>query len=296
MKRMNIVAMALSLLVPWVVFCLDFAMLSFHMHYADPSLCQTLTIIQAVIMCILVLLAFGFSVRSRYLVSGADGSNADPSWLLFVAVSSLFAIAAAMYCGNRNFKLNSQVYFDINALNTYQGVDVARMRGQELMDAGRVTFVEGTQVDLGRSMAFKNQETYCVAPITIGGGGAAGAPPLASYDFWAVGKDCCGAPASGPVDFRCGAFDNPRARGGFRALNDQDRAFYRLAVQQAQSTYAIRAVHPLFFHWVADPEAESQSYLSSAHQVLLGGMFVFFGFQMALVYMASSVFKMFFGS
>lgn len=295
-RRMNIVSMALALLVPWVVFCLNFAMLSFDMHYLNPDLCRTLTIIQVVVMGLLVLLALGLSVRSRFLVRVADGTNQDPSWLLFIAVSALFAVAAAMYCGNRNFKVNTQVYFDIQALNTYQGVDVAQMRGQELMDAGRINFVEGTHIDLSRSMAFKNQETYCVAPITISGASVVGSPPLASYDFWAVGKGCCGAPASGQVDFKCGAYDNPAAKGGFRALSNQDRAFYRLAVQQAQSTYAIRAVHPLFFHWVADPEAEAVSYLSGAHQVLLGGMFVFFGFQMLLVYMASNAFKMCLGS
>ena len=46
---------------------------------------------------------------------------------------------------------------------------------------------------------------------------------------------------------------------------------------------AVRASHPLFFHWVADPEAESAGYLNGAHQAMLGGIFIFFGFQLALV-------------
>lgn len=57
------------------------------------------------------------------------------------------------------------------------------------------------------------------------------------------------------ANFHCDHFNNPHANGGYRLMTDNDRPFYRLAVQQAEATYKIRAVHPLFFEWAIDPIA-----------------------------------------
>lgn len=108
------------------------------------------------------------------------------------------------------------------------------------MDAGRVQFVSGTELDLKLANGFKNTDVFCVAPITLNGAS------LASYDFWAVGKNCC---SDQMADFRCGASAGLGPKGGVRVTDDVDRDFYRLAVQQAQSAHAIKAVHPLFFEW-----------------------------------------------
>jgi len=191
------------------------------------------------------------------------------------------ALLLGVALGDRNFWTHMQPYYDLTNLNSYQGVDPARMRGQELMDAGRVLFVPGTRLDLSRSMGFKNQDTYCVAPIT--GGAVQGNPPLASYDFFAVGKNCCSGNAA---DFKCGLYNHPSAHGGVRLVRDEERAFYRLAVQQAQSAFAIKAVHPLFFHWVVDPMDEVASFRQQAYQFYLTAMFSHFGFQLVLVVIA----------
>lgn len=286
-KRMNVIPICLSVFVPWVTFCLFFAMMSFEMHYRQPDTCRTLTIIACVVFALGIIADAGYMWYKRR--TGSAGM-ANGSWLLFLCVSCLMAVVAGMIYGNHNFWQHSEVYFDITALNSYNAVDPARMRGQELMDAGRVRFVAGTHLDLTRSMGFRNMGTYCVAPIT--GGAVEGNPPLANYDFWAVGKDCCTSNSFGG-DFRCGAYNNPKAHAGLRLMRDEERAFYRLAVQQAESAFQVKATHPLFFHWVEDPVESTYQYQRDAFQTYFIGMVAYFVLQMLTVYMAATCFVKF---
>merc|ERR1740127_237767 len=123
-------------------------------------------------------------------------------------------------------------YMSMRHLNTYTDINPTTMRGQQLMDAGSVTFTNTTRVDVTRSMGFRNYDTYCVAPITV--------PELNSsvYDFWAVGLNCC--PGVQP-SFNCPNARVRGSRGGLRLLRSADRPFYRLAVQQAEVAYNITA-------------------------------------------------------
>lgn len=286
-KRMNVWAICINVFVPWIAFCLVFAMMSFEMHYKTPDACQTILMITVIVLALALLLDFFWIWLKR---RAGEASLAGGSWIIFLVVSCLAAVFSGVIAGNYNFWTSAELFYDITALNSYNAVDPTRMRGQELMDAGRALFVPGTHLDLTRSMGFKNMDTYCVAPIT--GGTVAGNPPLASYDFWAVGKDCCSSSATGG-DFRCGQYDNANARGGLRLMRDEDRAFFRLAVQQAESAYQIKATHPLFFNWVEDPIEATYQFQRNAFQTYFIGMCSFFGFQMLTVYIAASCFVKF---
>lgn len=145
------------------------------------------------------------------------------------------------------------------------------------MDAGSVHFTNSSFVLMQRSVAFQDLHTYCVAPIT------STKAPLASYDFWAVGVDCCSETAA---DFRCGEYNNPNAHVGLRVLNDEQRSFFRLAVQQAEARYAIKATHPLFFYWGENAAADTQALHDDAIKYMLIAMMAYFAFQLVCVLLA----------
>ena len=138
-----------------------------------------------------------------------------------------------------------------------------------------------------RSMAFKNVDTYCVAPVSVLQGRLWLLPqfsqilcrvsmpggvvlPLETYDFWAIGMDCCSVNAA---DFHCGTglgwilsvrpekaklaggeVGNFKAHSGLRLLDDRQRSFYRLAVEQAAGICRERRVSCL-----ADGCAEAEA-------------------------------------
>merc|ERR1719454_2812884 len=118
-------------------------------------------------------------------------ANYQPTWLVFVFLTSLVALILGPALGNRNFSQNMRPYYDLQGLNDYASVDPSRMRGEQMMDAGRVQFSQGASPDLRKAYAFQNVDTYCVVPITINNPKAGEPTPLSSYDFWAVGLNCC---------------------------------------------------------------------------------------------------------
>jgi len=150
------------------------------------------------------------------------------------------------------------------------------------MDAGRIYFADGTGLDMKKASSFKNTDLYCVAPIVTG------TDKLSHYDFWAVGMNCCSGVSP---DFRCGQFNNPKARSGLRITSDSSRPYYRLAVQMAAAQFDLLAPHPLFFTWIQDPVAELAEYLDAGWRYFLLGVCSHFAFNLFCALSATVVFS-----
>jgi len=147
------------------------------------------------------------------------------------------------------------------------------------MDAGRIHFSEDAHVDISRSMGFRNYDTYCVAPITVGDA------KLANYDFWAVGTNCC--LGSDGRDFRCGEFNNLAAHSGLRLMDDKERRYFRLAVEQAEAAYDIDSNHAVFMYWMQDPDAELQAYSNEGNENFVSAICACVAVQLFLVVLTS---------
>lgn len=279
---MNLISIFQCLILPWGLFCLMYAVMSFQIHYLKPWLCYML----AGCGLIVVLACAGLALRIAMKKLQAD-QNREPNWFIFLFLTMLVGWILGVVLGDLNFWTNMQPYYDYTNLNEYSLVNPATMRGQQLMDGGRVQFENSSALDLRRSMGFRNLDVYCVAPITVRSSAAGILLPLASYDFWAVGLGCC---SGNTADFACGEFNNPNAHGGLRLLHDDQRPFYRLAVQQAESAYNIKANHPLFFYWTEDPTAEMTSFRDEGYKYYLIGMLLHFAWQILCVGLAAAGF------
>lgn len=256
-RRLNAVAIGISLFMPWLLFSIVFGLLSFNLHYKQPQITN-----------VLILIAFGVVVLSGYYAAKAMKNRFtepgyQPSWYIFIAVTSLIAFVLALIVGSWNYVECMKPYYDLMNLAEYRDIDTNAFLGEQIMDAGRINFKPGTGLTLPLSMGFKSHDVYCVAPISTKDVNGSPSNPSdfsksgQSIDFWAVGKNCCSGVAA---DFHCSGFSDPNAKGVIRAMHDEDRPFYRLAVQQAEATYKIKANHPLFFHWVHDADEATEAY------------------------------------
>mmetsp|Transcript_49583 Transcript_49583/g.91466 ORF Transcript_49583/g.91466 Transcript_49583/m.91466 type:complete len:317 (-) Transcript_49583:45-995(-) len=240
-RRLNLMAILCAVLVPWMVYATAVYALSFRVHFNHPLWALSIAI-----------LALGFTCCTLWMARKEFQPNIPKTWYSFIAISCLVAWGAGLAVGDFIYGVHTRRGYELQTLNTYPGVDPSTQSGEEVMDAGRIIFKVGSRLDLKRSMGFKNSKVYCVAPIVLPGADA----PV-SYDFWAVGSDCCSGLVS---DFHCGEYSNPKASAGVRLMDDESRAFYRLAVQQAEAMYGIVAAHPLFFEWVQDPVQVVQNF------------------------------------
>lgn len=272
-KPINLSALLVCLLLPWIIFVAVFSMNSLSIHYDSPGLATITEVVCGVIIAVLVYSAFQkFSAAS---------DSSQYSWYIFLVVTSIMALVLGKILGHQNYVTNIMPYMDAMQLNLYSNVNPAEYKGNQLMDAGRIHFAQGTKLDLTKSMGFKNLNNYCVAPITFEN------QQLKNYDFWAVGLNCC---SGHMADFHCGEYNNPAAHSGLRLMRDDLRSYFRLAVQQAEAAYNINANHPVFLYWMQDPLTELAAFQNKGQAFWMTGLFVALGIQFLLVVLATIFF------
>lgn len=285
-KRMNVAGLFAGLFVPWLLFTVPMAITSFWLHFKWPVTTWIL------VGCgVAVALGIGALAVQKANQLMKHDPKYFPTWYAFIFITGLIGAVLGPILGNSIFWHHMQPYYELENLNDYSLVDPTRMRGQQMMDAGRVQFIKNATIDLRRAYAFQNLETYCVAPITVNNAALGGATPLFSYDFWAVGVNCCSGAASpedpNAVDFHCGPAKSLTAREGVRFMDDSQRGFLRLAVQQAESAHKITATHPLFFLWTEDAVRDVYDYKARAYKWFAEAMCAFFVVQLCLVSIVS---------
>lgn len=184
-------------------------------------------------------------------------------WTWFPCWKFLFCLLGSTmggFVGHHLWETYWQQYSEISLLKAYRGIDPAVVPGAQIQDAGAVEFASTAGIDSEHAGCFMNAgRTYCIAPIVTNGTmlqNVGGAPRYGSYDYFAVGVDCCSCP---DINFRCGAWRHPWAEGGIRSTDLEARPFYRLAVEAWASTYRKTSNHPLFFEWVDSPVAHRKS-------------------------------------
>lgn len=240
--RMNVVPMFLNVFVPWGIFILCCGISSFYTMYAHPNIAWAL-----------ISLVFMLVIISILVATFARKFDPDPTWFTFTAIAVGIMAIAGTVAGQANFDTWSRPYYEIQDLKPVRGIDASFTPGKNLMDGGLFFFKPGNRIDSTRAWHFKFKSFYCVAPIITN----SSAPLNQEYSFWAVGKDCCSASSS---DFRCGSWGTVGAAGGIRVTSGSDLAYYRLAVQQAESLYSILAPAPIFLTWSASPSFEVASW------------------------------------
>lgn len=193
--RINLLGVLAALFLPWAVYITMFALWSFQLRYTAPGKVLAITVILGLVVGLYCLHRVQLSCRALFGQSSLVETGRFAVWALFIAVTAAVAFGVGVPMGSYNYSKNMRGIYDVQSLNAFVEVNPATMRGQELMDAGRVQFVSGANINLNLANGFKNTDIYCVAPITVNNAA------LASYDFWAVGKNCC---SDQLADFRCG--------------------------------------------------------------------------------------------
>jgi len=268
-KRPSLPVLVGCIFVPWLLFITTFWLRSFELRRDSDG------VVSVLCYCLLgPVLAFAWMTFNLVHVG-------DPRPMAFLATTALLAWCGGFLLGDNNFSSYMRPFYDITNLNVYPSVDPSKFVGTQLMDAGMIQFAKGSKLMFEKSIGFKNDDIYCVAPI-VGSNSS-----QATYDFWAVGLNCC---SGHTPDFKCGEFSNPLANWGLRLMDDSKRDMFRLAVKEAEASFNLKAPHPVFMYWMSDPHAEVNAYQDDGFKFFTMYAFGYFSVQLFLVVCAVVVF------
>jgi len=276
--RIDFSLIFINVFLPVATFAAAFLALSFKLQY-DMWFLAWIVALAALLPAVYV----GFQMKKAFHKEGSNSTHGR--WLRLLFIFCICAWVAGAILGEANFTSNLQPYYDMQGLNYYTSVDASKS-GQSHIDAGRLMFQAGTHVQLKRAMGVHISSTYCVAPIVNPN------VPFAEreYDYWAVGMDCCSS-VQPQQDWHCGEVNNHLALGGMRLMSDAPRSFYRMAVQEAEATYKMKASHPIFLEWMQDPAAKMASWRDAGMRFFIKCLFSFIVLMFFLAFSASLYFS-----
>lgn len=257
----RVAAWGLSFVVPIAVFAGIYRAFACPLRNTSPVVCWSLLVIGFVLIALL-----GFSAGLVVMRRISAHPNRPPSWFLFLFVTSAAALIAGWQLGERNFQSYFETYYEITNLSLYSAIDPAKTMGKQLMDVGQVVFTPGSKLDLTLwANVTQGNNNFCVAPIT------SSATPLAQYDFWAVGINCC----SKATGFQCPDYNNTLAHAGVRLMDKENLPSFKLAVNFAGANYSITVGHPVFLTWTEDPIAAVNGLRGGSLPCYLKELFIF---------------------
>lgn len=198
---------------------------------------------------------------SSFLCWRFRGQNGITPLAFYLAAFCLVATLLSTAIGITSYDVAFSKYWFLHESNSYTNVLVTES-SLAYADAGKLVFADGTRIDAGKALGYKDGKTYCVAPIMDDMMGGA-------VEFWAVGIDCCSVRGS----FWCDDAWNPKARSGI-AVQDPN-GHYADAVRQAEAAFEIAAsVRPLLVRWVVDPEQVQTNYRLVGIAILVSAFLV----------------------
>jgi len=262
-ERISASALALSILGPWIVFCVIFGWTS--LFYDENNMLMWLILACGVSASVILAVA-GFMANRRGLRSVVR----PDTWLFFLSVTVFLASVAGFDYGADNFAASVGPHAEYGDMAHFTDVDPDANISRAYIDAGLVTFRVGTMVKTDLSIGYKDGSVYCVVPITFNNS------VRQHYNYWAVGKDCC---TGHPGDFHCGTRSDVLSEiySGLRLLSESDRPKFDIALQQAEAHYGINASNSLLFYWSQDLNVSIEAFHTTAVQTCV---FVVVGYLM----------------
>lgn len=247
-------SLAMMMLLPWVFFCTALLMFSLRYHHHPWEVWGGAT-----------LLAF---VGILTMVS--DAGQDSGGWFLYLGTLLITGLAAGSITGLYNYQANTFRYWAYDEYRQYTNVLPSQLAKAHL-DAGSIRFAEEARVDTTRTVGFKANSVFCVAPIIDDSG------PGTPIEYWAAGRDCCSKRSKFTCDDVWSAFAKSgvvmRDAGGFVP---SDRNFYMKAVREASAAYdLVSAPEPLFVSWVVDPGSKQGAFWEEAEHTMLVASIVY---------------------
>lgn len=240
-----------------LIFMIELTLLSWYVRFNYDQMSVALAVIFGIAalfwptIAIVALVYTGFLPKDHKKEARWGGHLYWCWWPFWTFVFAVVAMSLGVHFGNYLWT-DLYRYYELNMLRQYKGVNPQKTPGQQMEDAGVVSFASGVGLERGHGGCFVNGDTYCVAPIAMNSK-VGDNVEHGTHDYFAVGINCCDCPST---SFRCGAWDNPYANGGLRSVDVLSRAYFKLAAQEWSARTNVEAKSPLFFRWVENSEHE----------------------------------------